>query len=135
MKLYSDLSQISSEHMQDIVNYFFNICNKVNIYFPNEADSELVAFKDSFLTATCISELEDDTSALEPKEGFSMVIASLSPQVNDLLRHVKASYHLSFGLIQDDKVLLYVGDEGELVIETEDDTLASHSLFTNFQQI
>lgn len=135
MKLYSDLSQISSEHMQDIVNYFFNICNKVNIYFPNDANDELVAFKDSFLTATCISELEDDTSTLEPKEGFSMVIASLSPQVNDLLRHVKASYHLSFGLIQDDRVLLYVGDEGEVVIETEDNSLASHSLFTNFKQI
>lgn len=136
MKLYANLSKISNDTMHDILGYFFNICNKVNIYFPNDSDDELISFKDTFLEATSISELdEDESSPLEPKEGFSMVIASLSPKVNDLLSQVKSSYHLSFGLIQDDKVLLYLGDEGEVVIESDDEAITSHSLFSDFKAI
>lgn len=136
MKLYANLSHISNDTMHDILGYFFNICNKVNIYFPNDSDDELISFKDTFLEATSISELnEDESSPLEPKEGFSMVIASLSPKVNDLLTQVKSSYHLSFGLIQDDKVLLYLGDEGEVVIESDDESITSHSLFLDFKAI
>lgn len=135
MKLYANLSQLSTDTMHDITGYFFNICNKVNIYFPNDANAELVAFKDAFLAATSIGEFEDETSALEPKEGFTMVIASLSPQVKQLLEQIKSSYHLSFGLIQDDKVLLYLGDEGEVVVESDDEVITSNSLFSHFQSI
>lgn len=135
MKLYANLSQLSANTMQDITGYFFDICNKVNIYFPNDADAELLSFKDAFLAATSIGEFEDEPSALEPKEGFTMVIASLSPKVNELINQVKSSYHLSFGLIQDDKVLLYVGDEGEVVVESDDESITSNSLFSSFQSI
>lgn len=136
MKLYADLSQVSTENMHDIMGYFFNICNKVNIYFPNDADDELISFKDAFLEATSIGELdEDESSPLEPKEGFTMVIAALSPKVRDLLTQVKSSYHLSFGLIQDDKVLFFLGDEGEVVIESDDESITGHSLFLEFKAI
>lgn len=121
MQLYSNISNLSGNQFKNIIKYLSDFCEKVSIYFPNDADSELLAFKNKFLQATHIFEGEDEVAGLEPKEGFSMVIASTSPVVQELLSEVKSSYHLSFGLIKNDQALLYVGDEGEIVIDSEDE--------------
>lgn len=121
MQLYSNISNLSGDQFKNIIKYLANHCEKVSIYFPNEADDELVTFKNRFLQATDIFEGEDEVAGLEPKEGFSMVIASISEPVQALLSEVKSSYHLSFGLIKNDQALLYVGDEGEIVVDSDED--------------
>lgn len=126
MQLYSNISNLSGDQFKGIIDYLSGRCEKVSIYFPNDADADLLAFKNKFLQATDIFEGEDEVAGLEPKEGFSMVIASISEPVKELLSEVKSSYHLSFGLIQGDQAVLYVGDEGEIVVDTEESLDLSH---------
>lgn len=135
MKLYSTIASLPAKELETIIKYFSNACDKINIYFPNDCSEELSKFKEAFLSAIDLQEMEDELSTLEPKEGFTMIIASLSDEVCNLLLQVKVSYHLSFGLIKNDTVVLYAGDEGELVLEDTDPELESNPLFGHFKVI
>lgn len=141
MRRYAKLSALDTATLNEILQFFFNECDKVNIYFPNESNtSEVANFKNNFLAATHIVEDAEELSALEEtleeKEGFSMVIASLTEEVKALLLTMKPNLHLDLGLISGDKVLFYIGDEDECVIEAEEDsTLFNCSLFDAFKTI
>lgn len=136
MRLYASTLTMTNDLYTEIIKYFFNTCDKVNIYFPNEASMELLEFKKEFLSTTHIYEPEDELAHLEPKEGFTMIIASLSEEVKNLLLNIKTSYHLSFGLIEGFNVVLYIGNDGECVVEMDNaDKLLSQPLFSTFTQI
>ncbi len=140
MRRYAKLSQIATADLNQILNYLFTICDKINIYFPNTCSTEVASFKSQFLSATHIVENQEELSSLEEtleeKEGFSMIIASLTDEVKELILTMKPNFHLDLGLIAGDKVLFYWGDEDECVLETEEGSdLFSDSLFDNFKQI
>jgi hypothetical protein len=136
MKLYSTINTLSKEHFNSILNFFFSTCESVNIYFPNECSEEVLNFKNQFLKSIALLGIEEDElSVLEPKEGFMMLIASLNEEVCQLLLKMEPSYALSFGLIAKEEVVFYVGDQGEIVIETKDDILAENELFKGFRMI
>lgn len=135
MKLYSTVQNLAQNQFKKVLTYCFSCCDTVNIYFPNECSEEILAFKNKFLKAISLLEIEDELSVLEPKEGFMMLIASLNEEVQALLAGLDPSYGLSFGLIQKENVLLYVGDAGEVVIETEDAALTEQELFKGFKMI
>lgn len=140
MRQYCKLSNLSSDTLKEIFCYFFSKCDKINIYFPNEAPEDIISFKEKFLnaihiekTAGELSSLEDD---LDEKEGYSMIIASLTEEVKELIININDSFHLSLGLISGEKVLFYIGDEGECIIEdNENSEIFSSSLFNAFQVI
>ena len=142
MRRYAKLSTFDLTHFQEILRFFFDRCDKVNIYFPNSelVSEEINTFKTKFLAATHIIEESEELNtleeSLEEKEGFSMVIASLTPEVKELLLQMKPHLHLSLGLISGEKVLFYVGDEDECVIEaSEDSQIFKSQLFETFQVI
>lgn len=144
MRRYAKLSTLEPTHFQEILKYFFTKCDKVNIYFPNTSQvtisDELNSFKNKFLAATHIIDTSEELGALEEtlteKEGFSMIIASLNSEVQNLLLEMKEELQLSLGLIAGDKVLFYVGDEGECVVEAnENSDIFTSSLFESFQII
>lgn len=144
MRRYTKLSTLELSHFKEILTFFFDRCDKVNIYFPNaikgNLSEDVTNFKNKFLSATHIIETSDELGELEEtlaeKEGFSMIIASLTPEVKGLLLEMKPQLHLSLGLISGDKVLFYVGDEDECVIEANDDSeIFNSSLFESFQTI
>lgn len=144
MRRYAKLSTLELSHFQEILNFFFDKCDKVNIYFPNTVKhaltEEVISFKNKFLAATHILEPSDELSlledSLEEKEGFSMIIASLTPEVKALLLDMKPQLHLSLGLIAGDKVVFYLGDDDECVIEAnEGSEILTSSLFEGFQTI
>lgn len=144
MRRYTKLSTLELSHFKEILNFFFDRCDKVNIYFPNaikgSLSTEITTFKNKFLAATHIIENSDELAnleeTLEEKEGFSMIIASLTPEVKTLLLEMKPQLHLSLGLISGDKVLFYLGDEDECVIEAnEHSEIFTSPLFESFQII
>ncbi len=142
MRRYSKLSTIDLNLLTDILKFFFDRCDKVNIYFPNTTAeaSEVAMFKNKFLAATHIIENADELGALEDtleeKEGFSMIIASLTDEVKELLLNMKLNLHLNLGLIQGEKVLFYIGDEDECVIEADDSSdIFASPLFDSFKTI
>lgn len=142
MRRYAKLSALDHTTFSEILNFFFAKCDKVNIYFPNTTtNEELTDFKNKFLAATHIVEDAEELSALEEtleeKEGFSMVIASLTEEIQPLLLNMSTNLHLDLGLIQGDKVLFYIGDEDECVIECDDDAdlFKDSSLFDAFKTI
>ena len=144
MRRYAKLSTLDLTHFQEILKFFFDICDKVNIYFPNATQGalsqEVTSFKNKFLAATHIIEASEELAgleeALEEKEGFSMVIASLTPEVKELLLEMKPQLHLSLGLISGEKVLFYLGDEDECVVEAnEGSEIFTSKLFESFQVI
>lgn len=144
MRRYARLSTLDLTHFQDILKFFFDRCDKVNIYFPNATQNapsnEVTSFKNKFLAATHIIEESEELASLEEtleeKEGFSMVIASLTPEVKELLLEMKPQLHLSLGLISGEKVLFYLGDEDECVIEAnENSEIFTSQLFESFQII
>lgn len=144
MRRYTKLSTLELSHFKEILNFFFDRCDKVNIYFPNAINgnlsAEITTFKNKFLAATHIIETSDELGSLEEtleeKEGFSMIIASLTPEVKALLLEMKPQLHLSLGLISGDKVLFYLGDEDECVIEAnENSEIFTSTLFESFQII
>lgn len=130
MKLYTDMTAISNDTFCQMLDVFYPVCDKVSIYFPNDGEADVMAFKHTFLEAIELCEIEDELAVLEPKEGFSMVIASLAtPQVQVLLKEVSAAFHLSFGLIKDETLVFFVGEEGEIAIDVNDLTLVESPLF------
>lgn len=144
MRRYAKLSTLELSHFKDILNFFFDRCDKINIYFPNTVTgalgTEITSFKTKFLAATHIieesAELSTLEESLEEKEGFSMIIASLNHEVKTLLLEMKPHLHLSLGLISGDKVLFYLGDEDECVIEAnEDSEVFNSNLFSSFKII
>ena len=144
MRRYTKLSTLELSHFKEILTFFFDRCDKVNIYFPNaikgSLSEDVTIFKNKFLSATHIIETSDELGeleeTLEEKEGFSMNIASLTPEVKALLLEMKPQLHLSLGLISGDKVLFYIGDEDECVIEANDDSeIFNSNLFQSFQTI
>ncbi len=144
MRRYTKLSTLELSHFQEILKFFFTKCDKVNIYFPNATQGalseEVSLFKNKFLAATHIIEESEELGSLEEtleeKEGFSMVIASLNSEVKELLLQMKPELHLSLGLISGEKVLFYLGDEDECVIEAnENSEIFTSPLFEAFQII
>lgn len=144
MRRYTKLSTLELSHFKEILNFFFDRCDKVNIYFPNTTkgtlSEEITTFKNKFLAATHIIEASDELGNLEEtlaeKEGFSMIIASLTDEVKVLLLEMKPQLHLSLGLISGEKVLFYLGDEDECVIEAnENSEIFKSNLFDSFQII
>ena len=144
MRRYTKLSTLELSHFQEILKFFFTKCDKINIYFPNTTQGalseELNSFKNKFLEATHIIEKSEELGALEEtleeKEGFSMVIASLNSEVKELLLDLKPNLHLSLGLIAGEKVLFYLGDEDECVVEAnENSEIFASPLFESFQII
>lgn len=144
MRRYAKLSSLDLTHFQEILKFFFDRCDKVNIYFPNTVSGalsqDIVSFKNQFLAATHIIEDSEELASLEEnleeKEGFSMVIASLNSEVKELLLEMKPQLHLSLGLISGEKVLFYLGDEDECVVEAnENSEIFTSHLFESFQII
>ena len=143
MRRYAQLSSLDKELFNNILEFFFNKCDKVNIYFPNVLSSEqsnVTTFKNDFLSATHIIENPEELGSLEDsleeKEGFSMIIASLTSDVKNLLLQFDCSFSLNLGLIDGEKVLFYIGDEGECVVEAEDDSdIFASNLFDTFKTI
>ena len=142
MRRYAKLSTFDLTYFQEILKFFFDRCDKVNIYFPNSdvVSEEIYVFKTKFLAATHIIEESEELAnleeALEEKEGFSMIIASLTPEVKELLLQMKPQLHLSLGLISGEKVLFYIGDEDECVVEaSENSEIFKSQLFEAFQVI
>lgn len=132
MKLYGNTSNLSGQAFSDLLKYFYPACDKVSIYFPNDAEEPVTNFKNTFLKAIELCELDDEDSVLEPKEGFTMVIASLSDEVQSLLTQIHPSFHLSFGIIKEETLILFIGEEGEIAIDTEDAAVATQELFASF---
>ena len=144
MRRYAKVSTFNLTQFQEILIFFFDRCDKVNIYFPTSTpdsiSQDVNAFKTKFLAATHIIESGDELASLEEsleeKEGFSMVIASLTPEVKELILQMNPQLHLSLGLISGEKVLFYVGDEDECVIEAnENSEIFTSQLFESFQVI
>lgn len=144
MRRYTKLSTLELSQFKEILNFFFDKCDKVNIYFPNtikdSLSEEITTFKNRFLAATHIIEESDELGNLEEtlaeKEGFSMIIASLTDEVKALLLEMKPQLHLSLGLISGDTVLFYLGDEDECVIEADENSeIFNSKLFDSFQTI
>ncbi len=143
MRRYAQLSLLDKELFKTILEFFFDKCDKVNIYFPNDLSStqeKLALFKHNFLGATHIIENPEELGSLEEsleeKDGFSMIIASLTSEVKELLLQFDCGFALNLGLIDGDKVLFYIGDEGECVIEAEDDSdIFKTNLFDGFKTI
>ena len=144
MRRYAKLSSLDPKLLKDIFNYFFNRCDKVNIYFPNTVQNQdyphITEFKKAFLAATHIIEDVEELSALEEtleeKEGFSMVIASLTEEVKMLISNMPSSLHLDLGLIAGEKVLCYISSENECVIEADKDSdIFTSPLFNDFKII
>ncbi|WP_069998742.1 hypothetical protein [Cellulosilyticum sp. I15G10I2] len=140
MRKYCALSNIPSNTLKETFTYLFNICDKVNIYFPNEASLEIMNFKDTFLKAAHIANLSNELlsteDALEEKEGYAMIIASLTDEIKELILNINAHFSLSLGLINGDKVIFYIGDAGECIIEdAEDSDIFSSPLFNTFKTI
>lgn len=134
MKLYGNLSSLNDGQFNTLLDFFYPECNKVSIYFPNDAEVAVINFKERFLEAIDLCEIDDEPSILEPKEGFSMVIAALSDNVKELLKEIHPSFHLSFGIIQEEALVLFVGEEGELAIDSEQPDMTAHPLFKTFTQ-
>ncbi len=137
MRYYAN--KLTQEVFIDVLKFFFKECDKVNIYFPNElSPSSVKEFHDDFLAAaklTNIEGVEDDL--LTEKDGYSMIIASLTDDIKNLLITSYPKVNLSMGLInKEDKVIFYVGDEGEFVIETDGDSnFIYEDLFKGFKII
>lgn len=140
MRQYCKLSHIPEKILKEIITYFFIRCDKVNIYFPNQSSLELMKYKETFLKTIDIADLSDELLSLEDtpqeKEGYSMIIASLTEEVKHLILNMDSAFHLSLGLISGNRVLFYVGDEGECIIEDEEDSnMFSSPLFSTFKTI
>ncbi len=144
MRRYANLSSLDEKLFIEILKFFFDKCDKVNIYFPNViktvGSSEINKFKTDFLAATHIienpEELGNLEEALEEKDGFSMIIASLTDEVKELIIQMKPNLSLNLGLISGDKVLFYIGDEDECVIEADEDSeIFNTTLFDTFKTI
>ncbi|MDF2594851.1 MAG: hypothetical protein K0R69_1192 [Clostridia bacterium] len=140
MRRYCKLSAIPLNNLKEIFEHLFTVCNKVNIYFPNITSPEISEYKITFLKAAHIDTVSEEAlsteDALEEKEGYSMVIASLSNEVKDLIYNMNTDFHLSLGLIAESKVLFYIGDEDECIIEdASDSTIFSSPLFDMFKPI
>lgn len=144
MRRYAKLSTIELNHLTDILNFFFNRCDKINIYFPNtvsgSTSQEMTTFKNKFLAATHIVENVEELASLEEtleeKEGFTMIIASLTEEVKSLLLNMNKNLHFDLGLIDGDKVLFYIGDGDECVIEADEDSdILTSPLFDSFKTI
>lgn len=135
MKLYANISQFSQDTFNDILKFCIPHCNKLSIYFPNECHKNLQSFKTEFLTATELYTIDDELAVLEPKEGFSMVITSLSNTVQDLLTHFPYGEALSFGIIHDEELIFFVSEEGEIAIDLSKSLAESTNLFDSFTKI
>ena len=135
MKLYANISEFSQDTFNAILNFCFPHCNKLSIYFPNECTEKVQTFKTKFLNATELYTIDDELAVLEPKEGFSMVITSLSNTVQDLLTHLPYREALSFGVIHDENLIFFISEEGEIAIDLPDKIAASTNLFDNFTKI
>ena len=144
MRRYAKLSSLDEKLFIDILKFFFDRCDKVNIYFPNVVKSahlnDVNTFKTKFLAATHIienpEELGNLEESLEEKDGFSMIIASLTEEVKELIIQMKPNLSLNLGLIEGDKVLFYIGDEDECVVEADEDSdIFKSSLFDTFKTI
>lgn len=135
MKLYANISELSQETFNKILKFCFPQCNKLSIYFPNDCNDLLNDFKIKFLNATELYALDDELSILEPKEGFSMVITSLSETVQELLFEMPYGEALSFGIIQDENLVFFISEEGELAIDLPSEAIEGDALFTNFTKV
>ena len=99
MRRYAKLSTFDLTHFQEILRFFFDRCDKVNIYFPNSelVSEEINTFKTKFLAVTHIieesKELNTLEEALEEKEGFSMVIASNLHSLAHFPQPIQAALH------------------------------------------
>ncbi|MGL5677244.1 MAG: hypothetical protein ACRDDX_12570 [Cellulosilyticaceae bacterium] len=132
MKLYSNTAALSGEAFGQMLDTFYPLCDKVSIYFPNDGEDAVMTFKNKFLQAIELCEIEDELSVLEPKEGFSMVIASIAPtHVQALLKEIHPSFHLSFGLIKDETLVFFVGEEGEIAIDVDDASVVASEVFNH----
>lgn len=135
MKLYANISEFSQDTFNAILNFCFPHCNKLSIYFPNECNEKVQAFKTKFLTVTELYTIDDELAVLEPKEGFSMVITSLSSTVQDLLTHLPYQEALSFGVIYDEDLVFFLSEEGELAIDLPNAVAESTNLFDSFTKV
>ncbi|MEG0014536.1 MAG: hypothetical protein RR324_06200 [Cellulosilyticaceae bacterium] len=135
MKLYANISDFSQDTFNNILKFCFPHCNKLSIYFPNEANEKVHVFKTEFLNATELYTIDDELAVLEPKEGFAMVITSLSSTVQDLLTHLPYGEALSFGVIHDEELIFFISEEGELAIDLSTQVVEGTNLFDTFTKI
>ncbi|MGL4362044.1 MAG: hypothetical protein ACRCSG_01995 [Cellulosilyticaceae bacterium] len=136
MKLYTNCKKHTTEDFGTMLELLYPLCDKVSIYFPNDGTDDVMSFKNQFLIATELCGIEDELSVLEPKEGFSMVIASIHDKdVQQLLKLISPELHLSFGIIKDETLVFFVDEEGEIAIDTDDLTVLNHPIFSKSIQL
>ncbi|MDU6855955.1 MAG: hypothetical protein ACLSH8_16760 [Zhenhengia sp.] len=135
MKLYANISELSQETFNDILEFCFPHCNKLSIYFPNDCKDTLNDFKIKFLSATELYAIDDELAVLEPKEGFTMVITSLSETVQELLFELPYGEALSFGIIENEDLIFFVSEEGEIAIDLPREFIEGEALFEGFTKI
>ena len=77
----------------------------------------------------------DELAVLEPKEGFTMVITSLSETVQELLFELPYGEALSFGIIENEDLIFFVSEEGEIAIDLPREVIEGEALFEGFTKI
>lgn len=135
MKLYANVSDFSHESFNEVIKFCLPHSNKLSIYFPNDGNDVVENFKVKFLNATELYALDDELAVLEPKEGFSMVITSLSETVQSLLSELPYGEPLSFGLIEDEKLIFFISEEGEVAIDLPAQEIQNEPIFETFTKI
>ncbi|OOB78191.1 MAG: hypothetical protein ATN33_01255 [Epulopiscium sp. Nele67-Bin001] len=137
MKYYTHIKDLKLRTIQDVFKMAFNYCNRVIIYFPNECDEDIAKLKQSFTSLIVAgNNHENDYSAtgwLKEKQGFTMLIATLSRDIQTFIVNINPILNISLGLLDDGHVFLYLGDDGQLIIETDKITPDIHPVLSHLQ--
>ncbi|OON99116.1 MAG: hypothetical protein ATN35_02315 [Epulopiscium sp. Nele67-Bin004] len=122
MKYYANIKDLEPHIISELLQMCFNYCNNINIYFPHDCSSDIKSFKDAFVSLTSIGEIDQedtDLGQLDEKEGFSMLIATLSRDIETLLLNKPPNINISYGLLDETHLFLYLDEEGEIIIESD----------------
>ncbi len=142
MKYYGNIQDLERQQVQEIFKMAFNYCNKVNIYFPHQGNEKISQLKESFVSLTTIGHIdkdEDDSEVwgaeakLKDKEGFSMLIATLSRDIQTLIVNSFPLLGIHMGLLDENHIFLYLDADGEIIIESSLITADIHPILYNLR--
>ncbi len=118
-----DIRDLEVSTIKEVFNMAFNYCDKVIIYFPDDAAADIEELKSAFVSLIRAGNChENDYSAtgwLKEKEGYSMLIATLSRDIQTFILNINPILNLCIGLLDAGHVFLYLGVDGKIVIESD----------------